>query len=88
MQNSQDFSPSVSECYKARETFAQAFQRHSSGNSKEVAIRCALDAVWEAARRYQHQLEALEAAEREYQLLLKESKRMKAVAQNLKEVAV
>lgn len=86
MRNSQDFSPSVSECCKTREVFVQAFQQHySSGNSKEVAIRCALDTVWEAARRYQHQLES---DEREYQRLLKESKRMKAVARNLKEVAV
>ena len=85
MRNSQDFSPSVSECFKAREAFVQAFQHYSSGNSKEVAIRCALAAVWEAARRYQHQLES---DEREYQRLLKESKRMRAVARNLKEVAV
>lgn len=60
MQKSQYFSPSVSECYAAREIFKQAFQRHSFKNSKEIAIRCALDAVWEAARRYQYQLEVAE----------------------------
>lgn len=85
MQKSQHFSPSVSECCTARKIFTQAFQQHSVKNSKEVAIRCALDAVWEAARRYQSQLEA---DERNYQRLLKESNRLKALEQNCKEVAV
>ena len=60
MQKSQDY-PSIGEFYKARETFMQAFQhQYASGNSKEVAIRCALAAVWEAARQYQVQLEVTE----------------------------
>lgn len=60
MQNSQDFRPTLDECYTARETFVRAFQNYSADNSKEIAIRCSLDAVWEAARRYQAQLESSE----------------------------
>lgn len=58
MQDSQNFRPTLQECYTAREVFTQAFQNYSTINGREVAIRCALDAVWEAARRYQAQLEA------------------------------
>lgn len=57
MQKSQIFHPSVWECQKAREVFVQAFQNRSIDNSLEIAICCALDAVWEAARRHQVQLE-------------------------------
>lgn len=62
MQKSKDFHPSVGECYKAREAFVQAFQHYAvePDISKELAIKCALAAVWEAARRYQFQLEASE----------------------------
>lgn len=60
MQTSQDFRPTLNECYTARETFIRAFQMHATENSKEVAIRCALDAVWKTARIYQAQLEASE----------------------------
>lgn len=60
MQKSQNFQPTFFECNTAREIFTQAFQQYSLDNCKELAIRCALDAVWEAARRYQAQLEAAE----------------------------
>lgn len=62
MQKSKDFHPSVDECYNARATFVQAFQHYAveSDINRELAIRCALAAVWEAARRYQAQLEASE----------------------------
>ena len=71
MQKSQIFHPSVWECQKAREVFMQAFQNRSIDNSLEIAIRCALDAVWEAARRHQVQLEA---EEQEYQRKLNDHK--------------
>lgn len=71
MQKSQIFHPSVWECQKAREVFVQAFQNFSIDNSLEIAIRCALDAVWEAARRHQVQLEI---AELEYQNRLEAAK--------------
>ena len=57
MQKSQNFRPTISECCKAREAFTQAFLHYAAYSSKELAIRCALYAVWEAARRYQAQLE-------------------------------
>lgn len=67
MKESQYFTPSVAECRTAERTFLQAFQRYSFGNSRKIAIRCALDAVWETARRYQAELEA---TEQEYQCKL------------------
>lgn len=58
MQKSKDFHPSVWECHEALDVFLQAFQHHYMDCSREVAFRCGLDAVWEAARRHQVQLEA------------------------------
>ena len=60
MQKSKDFHPSVWECNEALDAFLQAFQCRSIGNNMEIAIRCALAAVWESARRYQVQLEIAE----------------------------
>ena len=72
MKESQYFSPSVAESYTAEKTFLQAFQHYSFGNSRETTIRCALAAVWEAARRHQAELEA---EEQEYQRKLEEAER-------------
>lgn len=60
MKKSQYFSPSVYECKLALAAFLQGFQTCAADSSREVAIRNGLDAVWEAARRHQAQLEANE----------------------------
>lgn len=60
MKKSQNFTPTLFECASALDSFLQAFERYSAGNSRELALRCSLDAVWEAGRRYQAQLEAEE----------------------------
>lgn len=60
MKKSQRFSPSVYECQLALNAFLQGFQTCAADSSREVAIRNGLDAVWEAARRHQAQLEANE----------------------------
>lgn len=62
MRKSQDFHPTLLECDQAHEAFFKAIQHYAMSCSQELAIRCALDAVWEAGRRYQAQLEASERA--------------------------
>lgn len=44
---------SVWETHTARDVFIAALQTFAQGNSREVAITCALAAVWSNARKYQ-----------------------------------
>ena len=50
---------SVAEVYTVRETFLAAYHDavSQSGNSHELAIRLALDAVWMAGREYQKNID-------------------------------
>ena len=49
----------VAEFYTAHETFLAAYReaRSQSGNSHELAISLALDAVWMAGREYQKSID-------------------------------
>lgn len=60
MKKANDFGPSVLECLMAEKAFLKEYQRLVPCNSPNIAIKCGLAAVWEAARKYQVQLEVQE----------------------------
>ena len=62
MKKAQDFGISAWECMMAKDAFLQAYQHQAPYNIREISIKCGLDAVWQAARKYQAALEAQEHA--------------------------
>lgn len=60
MKKANDFGPSVLECLMAEKALLKEYQRLVPCNSPNIAIKCGLAAVWEAARKYQVQLEVQE----------------------------
>lgn len=60
MKKAHDFGVSVLECMEAEKAFLREYQHQAPYNSRNIAIGCGLAAVWQAARKYQAQLEARE----------------------------